>query len=433
MERAELPLDILDKCVEAVPSWDGATLQSCALAGRILRPSSQRVLFSTPYFSVLPDLATGLKRWRLFCTALDTSSDLGQHVRALTVNGIPMDYDILLPAFSKVRNLTQLTIASQFKRRYILWAELEIQTQRLLRNDIFPRLTDLNLEGLKEIPVIIFESLPSLKMLGCSDSILPLDKDTPIVGAETNPRPLAHLDLHYTASSSTSNHTSIVHLLDYLIRYQCRLHKLDLSMIHTPETSLNDLIRLISLCKTSLRRLSFYSIDKFLRQTSDVVYNGWFHGIFKLDQYSSLTNLSMEFTLDNYPDFPVQEQFIRRLALVLASGQPTLASTGLQFVSIDIDVESFPPRGPSFWLPIMEALTVIHTLEKVSFIIRLWDFNWAVLAASDESEKATIELSAYLPWKQELEEALKEVGLVAKSEIKLDMDFAVEPTAVHND
>ncbi|KAH8834420.1 hypothetical protein DL96DRAFT_1810692 [Flagelloscypha sp. PMI_526] len=426
MNRVELPLDILDRCIQLVPFSEQATLLSCALAGRILRPSCQRALFASASFFSSPDDESELTRWKQFCDALNTFSDLGQHVRYLSLSSAQMNDETLLPVFSKTRNLRRLTFFGGFGRRCISWAQLQPQTQRVLQYNVFPHLIHLRLYRIHDIPAIIFESLLSLRSLECSDSIVELD---PSIQTEPgpNPRHLNVLKLHSNSLRDNPSRNNMAPIVNYLTRYQCRLQIFDLDLMYFPAKSLSDLTRLISLSNLSLQDIRFCNLDDlFFRLRDESAYNRWFDGVFDLKQYRSLTSFVAMFTLyqENLAD---QKQFIQRFAQILHSGRPTLTSPGLKFILIDMGFSSARHRhhDRSFWSPIVDALSAISTLEKVTFEICLWREMWGSfrLESKDPIARAKARHSLYLPWKLELEAALNNAGLCEKSEIILNMDF----------
>ncbi|KAH8806899.1 hypothetical protein DL96DRAFT_1630085, partial [Flagelloscypha sp. PMI_526] len=200
---------------------DNRTLSSCALAGSILRRSSQRIIFDDASFGLSSE------RWNQFSEALKTPSGLGQHVQSITVRAAILTDETILSIFSKTSNLNSLDISlgvshEESEPPSMPWTSLHIHTKRLLLDNVFPHLTYLRLWGLHDIPAIIFESLSSLQVLDCSESIVPLNGDVQMA-ATACPRPLVELHLHKPVGPSNNN---VMPLIDYLARYTCRLREL---------------------------------------------------------------------------------------------------------------------------------------------------------------------------------------------------------------
>ncbi|KAH8810096.1 hypothetical protein DL96DRAFT_1627650 [Flagelloscypha sp. PMI_526] len=210
------------------------------------------------------------------------------------------------------------------------------------------------------------------------------------------------------------------------------------------DPSMSYLTRLIVPSKTSLRTLSCERLDYFiyclegafsliatgcydheLLFNADAAYNPASQDFFNLNQYSTLTTFNAKLNLEHYEPLEM-EQVLRPFSMILQSGKPTPTCAGLQTVSMQLEF-SFAVGDTNdvpMWSPIVEALATISTLRKVALVIRLcpkderkWSLYDVGLMTADRAE-----IFRYLPWKQCLEEALDEVGLLKITRVTYQLE-----------
>ncbi|KAH8814489.1 hypothetical protein DL96DRAFT_1684804 [Flagelloscypha sp. PMI_526] len=421
MHLVELPLDILNRLMELV---DRQSLLSCALSCRVLRSPSQRMLFAWTSFPPYWEISVASEGWKQFCESLDTTGDLGQHVRTLTVRAVLLTDQTIASVFSKTRNLSNLGIEGErirgprMVRTEMPWLNLQPQTCHFLLQDVFPRLITLRLWNLESIPAIIIESLASIEHLECADHITPLPENFtpgPLSQSIGKPHPLRRLDLARSWDSKQA--IGYTPLASYFRRHGCRLREISLTQFNINEelmglSTMHSLGELLAPSRTSLQALAFQGPDSFITHIRDEAsYKKWFQGIYDLGQYPALTTFIINFLLD-YPDELeiTISQYIQRIVDILHSGRPTASSAGLRIVAINAEFEAGVGDQKSWWHPIVRALSTIPTLQKIYFKIDVSPFY-------DNQSKEIHNAS-----KSVLEEVLKGEGLLEKSEISLGDD-----------
>ncbi|KAH8810205.1 hypothetical protein DL96DRAFT_1761152 [Flagelloscypha sp. PMI_526] len=432
MVRVETPPDVLYKVMDFVSARQ--TLLSCAISGRALCRPSQRKLFTSINISYGPNLSKISERWEKFGKALSTSSDLGQHVKSLRVLAILLTDQTILSFFSKIRNLSEIIIeggtyhAAANDSAVMPWIRLQSQTRHFLSQDVFPRLTSLRLLDLTDIPAEILEYLTSIRSLECSDNILPLSEDFPQDLPKTmGPHSLKRLDLR---RSWQPENVGYMALANYFRRHNCQLQ--EVSLFHVdPDlgtislAALKSLVELLATSKASLQALYMDGQERFLMGFRDEADSkDWFKGFYDLSQYTALTTLAVNLSLGGL--FISNDQinvYVQRLVEIFQSGGPTQTSAGLQIVCVNAEFPSSDDRQMAWWSPIVHALSTISTVKKLYFnisLINLGDFG-------DWYESEDYERRLYSEGKTALEDALKNVGMLEKSEIALNRkwDLAV--------
>ncbi|KAH8810206.1 hypothetical protein DL96DRAFT_1627977 [Flagelloscypha sp. PMI_526] len=434
MAQVEPPLDTLNRIMDFVSGRQ--SLLSCAISSRILRGPSQRMLFTSVTFPSSVDLSEASERWEIFCEALSTSSDLGHHVRSLGVRAILLTDQTILSVFSKTRNLSSLIIGGETvgvaanDTTVMPWIRLQPQTRRFLSQDVFPRVTSLRLLDLTDIPAEIFEYLTSITSLECSDNILPLSEDFPQDLPKTiGPHPLARLDLMRSYQPEPIGYMA---LANYFRRHDCQLQEVSLfqgNLSHgmISPAALQALISLFASSKATLQALYMNGQDKFLMEFgADADYKNWFEGFYNLNQYTALTTLVVNLSLDaTYIGNEDINEYNERLVEIFLSGQRTPTSAGLRIICINAEFPTDDDRQLTWWNPIFHALSTISTVKKVYFNIQL--VNQGEFGDWYEGN-ADYYRRVYSESKIVLEDALKGVGLFEKSEIALNSEWDL---AVH--
>ncbi|KAH8810161.1 hypothetical protein DL96DRAFT_1627853 [Flagelloscypha sp. PMI_526] len=378
MKEVQLPLDILEKCIELAD--DPASLLACSLAGRLLRSPSQRLLFKAVDLTEDPNGNThnSIHLWEKFCAAMETTSELGRHVQCLIVHAPTLKDEGLIPAFSRMYNLTSLDIRWKMSPYHIPlavmpWSILQPNTQQFLLDIMFPRLTSLFLGTLRGIPAVIFRSLRSLEVLACNADIIPPFQDViPLTTTEAGRRPLTHLYLYPFLGIGKPIGYAV--LADYVTSYRCQLREITINegfFSNTDETPrlLMNFIKLFSFSVTSLHSLSLPALEYFVTKMSDTTYADWFRCWFDLTLYTSLSSFSAELSMNFIPR---HETYIQRLAQILESGKPTQSSSGLRQVCIYGNFRTGLSYDTSLFLPVAEALGSIPNLDKVCFRITFY-------------------------------------------------------------
>ncbi|KAH8814518.1 hypothetical protein DL96DRAFT_1624007 [Flagelloscypha sp. PMI_526] len=420
MAPVELPFDILNRLIDLV---DRQSLLSCALSSRVLRGPCQKILFATwTYLFTFEELSEVSERWTQFGKALNTSSNLGQHVTSLAVRAVLLTDETIVSVFSKTVNLSNLVIQGErrMSRGKVLtempWLNLQPQTRRLLLQDVFPRLTNLRLSDIDSFPAIIIESLSSIEHLECSDHVTPLPNDfSPAPQTIEKPHPLLRLSLRQ--SRNDDKMIDYTPFANFVRRHQCRIQEISFRQVYPEEvmdqSTLSSLAELLASSKTTLQALSFGGPDSFLiHLQSGTSYNSWFNGVYNLGQYTALTTFIINLVPNDLAEVTGAE-YVQRLADILQSGRPTANSAGLRIVAInaDLDPDFVDIDEVDWWGPIVHALSTIPTLQKIFFKIEI--------SAFDDNQAKDIHNES----KTALEDALKGVGLLEKSEIACEDDL----------
>ncbi|KAH8814490.1 hypothetical protein DL96DRAFT_1623928 [Flagelloscypha sp. PMI_526] len=188
------------------------------------------------------------------------------------------------------------------------------------------------------------------------------------------------------------------------------------------QSTLSSLVELFAGSVTSLQALSFSGPDSFITHVRDKSsYKKWFNGIYNLSQYPVLTTFIINFLLEDPDEMKITiTQYIQRIVDILHSGRPTASSAGLRVVAINAEFEAGVGNQASWWRPIVRALSTIPTLQKIFFHIYVFTFE------DDRSR------DIHIASKNVLEEALKDVGLLEKSEIGLGDDAVQWDLSIHS-
>ncbi|KAH8798078.1 hypothetical protein DL96DRAFT_1720707 [Flagelloscypha sp. PMI_526] len=418
MPQIQLPFDLLEKTLYFVD--DRQSLVSCALSGRILRHSSQRLLFTSVEFSSSTEHIRGYNPLEQFCDAISTSSDLGQYVRILTVRAILLTDETIMCIFQKTLNLFDLTFAGETRGTVIgdttamPWWDLLPQTRNLILHTILPTLKTLRFRNLIGIPPVMFESFTPIRALDCTNDVLPLPEGySPTIQDINERHPIQQVELQRGRLDAPIGDTPSE---NHLARHQYQLQEMAFGLYFIKKdemksrNSLRNLTNFLNPFKSTLKAVAFRVLESFIEYLEgDATDDHWFDRIFDLTKYTSLTTFIVDVNF-NLANRERCDRYVQLLVRILQSGRPTAISPGLHIVCLNTNFHSFhhivdqpASRQSAIWNPIVEALSDIPTLQMLFF-------NVCILVGGHDEMGWT-----YFESQQVLEEALETGGLLEKS------------------